>query len=216
MSRCLKTLTETLEEGSFLSGDIQVRRFSCRTSIRTTSRFTADYSLNAQSAIQLKSNSVQKKLKKKLSHLVLVSDAPAAVNPEVGEPNTGHGSDEERPLLRNEEPQGCSTSSSQQDDSKVTSNHSLIPDSSLTAQVRRCTLDDFRLATSEHFEHRQGKTQSCTHSTPCWQWTDLYNSGCMPGTSLWEHDCRASQGSILHQMTCYNEKHFSNFSWHEI
>lgn len=98
MSRCLKTLTETLEEGSFLSGDIQ------------------------------------KKLKKKLSHLVLVSDAPAAVNPEVGEPNTGHGSDEERPLLRNEEPQGCSTSSSQQDDSKVTSNHSLIPDSSLTAQ----------------------------------------------------------------------------------
>lgn len=124
MSRCLRTLTETLEEGSFVDGDIQVRPFvpphlnssTCRT------------------ASQLKSHLVQKKLKKKLSHLMLVSDVST---PATADPNTGHGSDEERPLLSNEEPPGCSTSSEQQDNSKVPCNHSLIPDSSLSAQVQR-------------------------------------------------------------------------------
>lgn len=82
---------------------------------------------------------MQKKLKKKLSHLVLVSDAPA---PPTSDPRTGHGSDEERPLLRNEE--GCSTSSDQQDRSKVSSNHSLVPDASLTAQVQRCPVSGLK------------------------------------------------------------------------
>lgn len=82
---------------------------------------------------------MQRKLKKKLSHLMLVSEAPT---PGTADPHAGHGSDEERPLLRNEEPPGCSTSSDQQDNSKVPSNHGLIPDSSLTAKVQRRSLDD--------------------------------------------------------------------------
>lgn len=68
-----------------------------------------------------------------MSHLILVSKAPPT-DPEVGESETEGGLDEQRPLLRTEEP-GCSTPSSQQEDAKITSNLSLIPDSSLTAQV---------------------------------------------------------------------------------
>lgn len=70
-----------------------------------------------------------------MSHLILVSKEEPT-DPEVGESETEGGSDEQRPLLRTEEP-GCSTPSSQQDDTKITSNLSLIPDSSLTAQVCR-------------------------------------------------------------------------------
>lgn len=69
-----------------------------------------------------------------MSHLVLVSEA-TAVDPELGGSDVEQGSDEQRPLLRNEET-SCSTSSSLQD-AKVTSNYSLIPDASLTAQVKR-------------------------------------------------------------------------------
>lgn len=43
--------------------------------------------------------------------------------------------DEQRPLLRNEDTDG-STSSSQRGSAKVTVNYSLIPDASLPAQVR--------------------------------------------------------------------------------
>lgn len=68
-----------------------------------------------------------------MSHLILVSKA-LPTDPEVGESEMEGGSDEQRPLLRTEEP-GCSTLSSQQEDAKITSNLSLIPDSSLTAQV---------------------------------------------------------------------------------
>lgn len=81
------------------------------------------------------SNFHQNKLKKKMSHLVLVSEA-TAVDPEGGGSDVEQGSDEQRPLLRNEET-SCSTSSSLQEDAKVTSNYSLIPDASLTAQVKR-------------------------------------------------------------------------------
>nr|XP_046272865.1 transmembrane protein 268 isoform X2 [Scatophagus argus] len=97
MSHCLRTLTETLEEHSFV-------------------------------------NDIQNKLKKKMSHLVLVTDVKAA-DPEVGELDEEQGSDEERPLLRNEET-GCSTSSCQREDAKITTNFSLIPDASLPAQAR--------------------------------------------------------------------------------
>lgn len=155
MSRCLKTLTETLEEGSLVHGDIQVRPFVPLHRNSSTCKSTE---------IKL---FLQKKLKKKLSHLVLVSDVPALA---TADPHTGHGSDEERPLLRNEEPPGCSTSSDQQVNSKVSSNHSLVPDSSLTAQVPRIA---------------QGKAQSWTNSTPCWLLTYLHHSGCMSmGTQL--------------------------------
>ncbi|KAM9339966.1 transmembrane protein 268 [Symphorus nematophorus] len=96
MSHCLRTLTETLEERSFVA------------------------------------NETQNKLKKKMSHLVLVSEV-AAVDPEVGGSEVEPGSDEQRPLLSNEET-GCSTASSQQEDAKVTTSYSLIPDASLPAQ----------------------------------------------------------------------------------
>lgn len=131
---------------------------------------------------------MQKKLKKKLSHLMLVSDVSTQA---TADPHTGHGSDEERPLLSNEEPPGCSTSSEQQDNSKVTCNHSLIPDSSLSAQVQR-------RPRWMNFKHCQGKAQSCKHSTPCWLLTYLYHSGCGNRT--------VPQSPNLHQITCYTNK----------
>ncbi|XP_049891014.1 transmembrane protein 268 [Epinephelus moara] len=98
MSRCLRALTETLEESSFVAND------------------------------------TQKKLKRKMSHLVLVAE-DTAVDPEVGESDVEQDSDEQRPLLRHEDT-GCSTSSSQQKGAKVTTNYTLIPDASLPAQAK--------------------------------------------------------------------------------
>ncbi|XP_070778076.1 transmembrane protein 268 [Enoplosus armatus] len=98
MSRCLRALTETLEERSFVAND------------------------------------TQKKLKKKMSNLVLVAEV-TAVDPEVGESDVEESSDEQRPLLRHEEV-SCSTSPSQREDAKVTTNYSLIPDASLPAQAK--------------------------------------------------------------------------------
>ncbi|XP_040910102.1 transmembrane protein 268 isoform X2 [Toxotes jaculatrix] len=97
MSRCLRALTETLEEHSFVANDTQ-------------------------------------KLKKKMSHLVLVAEV-AAVDPEAGGSDGEQDSDEQRPLLRREDT-GCSTSSSQREDAKVITNYSLIPDPSLPAQAK--------------------------------------------------------------------------------
>lgn len=64
-----------------------------------------------------------------MSHLVLVTEVKAA------DPEDEPDSDEQRPLLRNEDT-GCNTSSSQRDDAKVTTNCSLIPNASLPPQVR--------------------------------------------------------------------------------
>ncbi|XP_054461973.1 transmembrane protein 268 isoform X2 [Anoplopoma fimbria] len=98
MSRCLRALTETLEEGSFVEND------------------------------------TQNKLKRKLSHLVLVTE-DAAVDPEVGGSDEEQDSSEQRPLLGHEDT-GCSSSSSQSEGAKVTTNYSLIPDASLPAQAK--------------------------------------------------------------------------------
>ncbi|XP_045915351.1 transmembrane protein 268 [Micropterus dolomieu] len=98
MSRCLRVLTETLEEYSFVESE------------------------------------TQNKLKRKMSHLTLVTEV-SAVDPEVGESDMEESSDEQRPLLRDNET-GCSTSSSQREDAKVTTNYSLIPDASLPAQAK--------------------------------------------------------------------------------
>lgn len=76
----------------------------------------------------------QNKIKGKMSHLVLVTEVTAAA-PEVGGSDEETDSDEQRPLLRNEDA-GCSKSSNQRDDAKVTTSYSLVPNGSLTPQVR--------------------------------------------------------------------------------
>ncbi|KAM4630907.1 transmembrane protein 268 isoform 2-T3 [Polymixia lowei] len=95
ISRCLRTLTETLEERSFET----------------------------------------QKLKKRMSHLVLVSEVKV-VEPEAGRSEVEEGSDEERPLLLENGEAGRSTSSSQREDTKITTNYSLIPDATLPAQAK--------------------------------------------------------------------------------
>lgn len=67
-----------------------------------------------------------------MARLIMVSEAA----PEVSGSDEEQGSDEHRPLLRNEET-GCSSSSGLQGGAEVTANYSLIPDASLPAQVRR-------------------------------------------------------------------------------
>ncbi|XP_059205873.1 transmembrane protein 268 [Centropristis striata] len=98
MSRCLRALTETLEERSFVASE------------------------------------TQKKMKKKMLHLVLVTE-DTAVDPEAGGLDVDQDSDEQRPLLRHEDT-GCSTASNQREGAKVTTNISLIPDASLPAQAQ--------------------------------------------------------------------------------
>lgn len=98
MSQCLRALTETLEERSFVTTD------------------------------------TQNKLKSKMSHLVLVTEVTVA-DPEAGGSDAEQGSDEQRPLLRDEDA-GCSTSSSQRGDAKVTTSYSLLPEASLPAEAK--------------------------------------------------------------------------------
>ncbi|TNN59722.1 Transmembrane protein C9orf91 [Liparis tanakae] len=98
MSRCLRALTETLEERSSVEDD------------------------------------AQNKMKRNMSHLVLVTE-DAAVDPEPGGSDVEQDSSEQRPLLRHEDT-GCSTSSSQWEGAKVSTNYSLIPDASLPAQAK--------------------------------------------------------------------------------
>uniref|UniRef100_A0A3Q1ES10 Transmembrane protein 268 n=1 Tax=Acanthochromis polyacanthus TaxID=80966 RepID=A0A3Q1ES10_9TELE len=98
MSRCLRTLTETLEGHSFMTTD------------------------------------TQSKLKSRMSHLVLVADVPA-VDPEAEGSDVEQQSEEQRPLLGNEDG-GCSTSPGQRGSARVTSSFSLVPDASLPAQAK--------------------------------------------------------------------------------
>ncbi|KAL6099552.1 tmem268 [Pungitius sinensis] len=98
MSCCLRALTETLEEQSFVEDD------------------------------------TQNKLKRKLSHLVLVTE-DAAVDPEVGGSDEEQDSCEQRPLLRHEDTE-CSTSSNRPEGANATNNYSLVPDASLPAQAK--------------------------------------------------------------------------------
>ncbi|PWA15080.1 hypothetical protein CCH79_00008629, partial [Gambusia affinis] len=79
-------------------------------------------------------NETQKTMKSRMSHLVLVTELPP-INPEAGGSDVEQDSDENRPLLRNEDT-GRSTPSSQRGDSKVTSNYSLVPEASLPAQAK--------------------------------------------------------------------------------
>uniref|UniRef100_A0A3Q3G1C8 Transmembrane protein 268 n=1 Tax=Labrus bergylta TaxID=56723 RepID=A0A3Q3G1C8_9LABR len=76
-------------------------------------------------------NDTQKKLKKRMSHLVLVTE----VNDEVSGSDIEQDLDEQRPLL-GDEAMSCSTSSSQREDTKVTTSYSLLPDVSLPAQAK--------------------------------------------------------------------------------
>uniref|UniRef100_A0A674F238 Transmembrane protein 268-like n=1 Tax=Salmo trutta TaxID=8032 RepID=A0A674F238_SALTR len=80
----------------------------------------------------------QKRLQKRMSHLVLVSEVmtldPVAVGSSVNE-----GSDEERPLLMNDET-GGSTSTSQREDTKLTTNYILVPDQKVPAQAKALQL----------------------------------------------------------------------------
>uniref|UniRef100_A0A3P9N0P4 Transmembrane protein 268 n=1 Tax=Poecilia reticulata TaxID=8081 RepID=A0A3P9N0P4_POERE len=79
-------------------------------------------------------NETQKTMKSRMSHLVLVTKLPP-INPEAGGSDVEQDSDENRPLLRNEDT-GCSTPPSQWGDSKVTSNYCLVPEASLPAQAK--------------------------------------------------------------------------------
>ncbi|XP_061597746.1 transmembrane protein 268 [Cololabis saira] len=98
MSDCLRTLTETLEESSFVTAD------------------------------------AQKKLKSRLSHLILVSEI-LPVEAASGGSKVHEDSSEHRPLLQNENGD-CSTSPRQQRETNVTSSYSLVPDASLPAQAK--------------------------------------------------------------------------------
>ncbi|XP_019964176.2 transmembrane protein 268 [Paralichthys olivaceus] len=101
MTRCLRALTEALEDHSFVANDIQ------------------------------------KKLKKKMSHLVLMTKVTAVDREVVGSDVEQQASEEQRPLLTHDDQDaGCSSSSSQRDDNKVTTNYSLIPDPSLPAEAK--------------------------------------------------------------------------------
>ncbi|KAM8884406.1 transmembrane protein 268 isoform 4-T5 [Synchiropus picturatus] len=95
MTRCLRSLTQTFEEQSFIE------------------------------------NNVQNKLKRRMSHLVLVADVAAT---EAQRSEVEQGSDEHRPLLGNEA--GSSSQSSPHNDPKITMNYSLIPDALLPPQAK--------------------------------------------------------------------------------
>uniref|UniRef100_A0A667XE04 Uncharacterized protein n=1 Tax=Myripristis murdjan TaxID=586833 RepID=A0A667XE04_9TELE len=99
MTRCLRTLTETLEEANFVA------------------------------------NETQKKLKKRMSHLILVTEVTPA-DPEDGGSEVEGGSSEETTLLLGNEEARRSTSSSQREDSIITTNYSLIPDKALPVQAK--------------------------------------------------------------------------------
>ncbi|KAG1947323.1 hypothetical protein F2P79_013160 [Pimephales promelas] len=76
---------------------------------------------------------VQNKLKKKMSHLVLVTEV-ATLGPEDGLQEEEEVPDEERPLLV--EGRERSSSTSQREDSKLTKHFSLMPDATLSNQVK--------------------------------------------------------------------------------
>lgn len=75
----------------------------------------------------------EKKLKKKMSHLILVAEV-MTLDPEAGLRGE-EGSEEARPLLLEQEESGCSIPSSQREDTKLTTNYSLVPEHQLPAQA---------------------------------------------------------------------------------
>lgn len=81
------------------------------------------------------SRSPQRKLKSRMSHLVLMTEV-LPLHPKSGDLNLEEDSNEHRPLLQNEN-DGCRPPSGQQRDTNVTSSYSLVPDASLPAQVRQ-------------------------------------------------------------------------------
>ncbi|XP_052326546.1 transmembrane protein 268-like [Oncorhynchus keta] len=81
----------------------------------------------------------QKILNKRMSHLVLVTEV-MTFDPVAGGSSVNESSDEERPLLMNDEETGHSTSISQREDTKLTANYSLVPDQILPAQAKALQL----------------------------------------------------------------------------
>ncbi|KAF7662115.1 hypothetical protein LDENG_00245780 [Lucifuga dentata] len=80
-------------------------------------------------------NETQKKLKKRLSYLVLVAEV-VPDDPEAGGSEVEVDLDEERPLLLGSEDKEHSASSSQREDSKIITNYSLVPEALLPAQAK--------------------------------------------------------------------------------
>ncbi|XP_034016632.1 transmembrane protein 268 isoform X2 [Thalassophryne amazonica] len=76
----------------------------------------------------------QSKIKKKMSNLVLVTEAPP-VDPEDGGPGMEQCSDEQSPLLGNGDTR-FSDLSSERENAKVTMSCSLVPDASLSSQAK--------------------------------------------------------------------------------
>ncbi|XP_056154733.1 transmembrane protein 268 isoform X2 [Lampris incognitus] len=79
-------------------------------------------------------NETQKKMKERMSHLVLTSEVTSA-DAQAGGSGVTESRDEERPLLLDNGDTWHSISSSQREDTKVTTNYSLVPDPTLTAQA---------------------------------------------------------------------------------
>ncbi|MFT7811342.1 transmembrane protein C9orf91 homolog [Arapaima gigas] len=75
---------------------------------------------------------VQRKLCKNMSHLLLVTEARGL---DLEDPNNEDRAEEERPLLVESRKRSCSTQSSQREETKVTKDFSLVPDTSLPTQV---------------------------------------------------------------------------------
>lgn len=105
MSRCLRALTETLQEEHY------------------------------------EAQNIQKKLQKRMSHLVLVCEVPQShadsgtSHTEAQEPDVERDTDEHRPLLQNQEPER-STSTGQKGAHQLTATYSLVPDPALPTQAR--------------------------------------------------------------------------------
>ncbi|KAJ0003705.1 hypothetical protein NQD34_008803 [Periophthalmus magnuspinnatus] len=79
------------------------------------------------------SRNIQKKLQKRMSHLVLVSEVPQ-IQTEPQEGDVEQDTDEHRPLLQEE--QESSTTSDQKGAHQPTTSLSLVPDTGLSAQVK--------------------------------------------------------------------------------
>ncbi|KAJ7999931.1 hypothetical protein DPEC_G00199520 [Dallia pectoralis] len=103
IAHCVKALTETLEERSFVE------------------------------------DAAQKRLQKRMSHLLLVAEAMTFDSVVLGS-SVNEGSDEETPLLVNNEETASSTSTSQREDTKLTSNYSLVPHRLLPVEAKALQL----------------------------------------------------------------------------
>ncbi|KAL0962491.1 hypothetical protein UPYG_G00340700 [Umbra pygmaea] len=77
----------------------------------------------------------QKRLKKRMSHLVLVAEA-MVFDPVLLGSSVIEGSDEERPLLLDNEETGRITTTSLREDTKLTTNYCLLPDQMLPVEAK--------------------------------------------------------------------------------